>query len=352
MTDERLTSALKVLMLVVLAFYVGSFLYGFFERIRTVVYIVVAAVFFAYLIYPAVLRLRKRIPLVLAILIVYAAILVALALAGRFIVPRIIREAGLLMQNYPAVAVRVHAFIYDPHDPLTSHLPDWLRRQLAQVPAEIETWIRLHGIQTVANTLSLLAGTFAAVAAFVIVPLITAYLLLDLENLLRAFSRLVPESRWRATLSLLHDVDAVIGGFVRGQLLVAISVGALITIALLILHVRYPFLFGLLAAIGDLIPYVGGILAFVPAFVSALATNGWPNAVLVGLSFGLIYEAEAHLLGPNIVSRTVRLSPLIVVLALLVGAELGGLAGMIVAVPLTGVLRVLILRVIPPPSAN
>jgi predicted PurR-regulated permease PerM len=128
-------------------------------------------------------------------------------------------------------------------------------------------------------------------------------------------------------------------------LLVALSVGVLITIALLALHVRYAFILGIVAAIGDLVPYVGAILAFLPAFAIAWSTNGLVNALLVLAAFVVIFEAEGHLLAPNIVSKTVRLSPFVVLLALLVGGELGGIFGLLVAIPIAGILRVVGMRV-------
>ncbi len=126
----------------------------------------------------------------------------------------------------------------------------------------------------------------------------------------------------------------------------------LITIALLLLHVRYAFLLGLLAAVGDLIPYVGAVLAFVPAFISSLLNNGWVNALLVTGAIVIIYEVEGHLIAPNIVGSQVRLSPFIVLLALLIGAELGGIFGMLIAVPVAGVLRVVGRRVLARSRAN
>ncbi len=352
MTDERVTYALKLLMVVVLAFYAGEFVIEFLARIRAVVYILIGSIFLAYLIFPGVQRLRRRMPLLVAILVVYALILVAFALAVFFIVPRIVGDIGALIRYYPALVDRLNAMVYDPHDPITSRLPDWMRREIAQVPAELAVWVRVHGFETFGHLLYVLVGTFAAVATFIIVPLITAYLLLDLDGLKQGLASLVPEDRWRAALALLADVDGVIGGFIRGQLIVALMVGGLITLALTLLHVHYAFLLGLLAAVGDLIPYVGAVLAFIPAFVSAWLTNGWINALLVAGAFAVIFEVEGHLIAPNVVSKQVSLSPFVVLLALLIGAELGGLFGMVIAVPIAGVLRVLALRVFRPSQPN
>jgi predicted PurR-regulated permease PerM len=346
LTDARLTYALKLLLVIVLAFYVGQFVLEVLGRIRGVVYILIAAVFLAYLIYPGVQRLRRRMPLVLAIALVYAIILVAIALAGFFIVPRIGEDIGMLVQHYPALVARLHSIVYDPNDPLTASLPTIVRAEIAKTPTELATWVTTRGVESFGHVIVMLAGTFAVVAVFIVVPLITAYLLLDMEHLRRGLAAIVPEQRWQATLAFLSDVDGVIGSFIRGQLIVALSVGALITIALLLLHVPYAFLFGLLAAIGDLIPYVGAVLAFLPAFFSAVLTNGWINGLAVAVAFVAIFEAEGHLIAPNIVGRQVKLSAFIVLLSLLIGAELGGLFGALVAVPIAGVMRVVALRVV------
>lgn len=352
MTDTRLTFALKLLMVVVLACYAAQFVLGFLEQIRAVVYIVIGTIFFAYLIYPAVHRLRRRMPLGVAILVTYAGILLLLFVVGWFVVPRVTDDVATFMQHYPELAARINDLIYNPNDTLTSHLPDWMRAEIGRIPNELATWVKTRGVASVGQVVLVLAGGFAAVATFIIIPLMTAYLLLDLENLKNGLSSIVPERRWRAVLSLLADIDAVVGGFIRGQLLVALSVGVLITVALLVLHVRYAFFFGLLAAVGDLVPYVGAVLAFLPAFTTAWLGNGIVNALVVLAAFVVIFEAEGHLLAPNIVSKTVSLSPFVVLLALLIGGDLGGIFGLLVAIPVAGILRVIALRVFRPRPAN
>lgn len=351
-TEERVTFALKVLMVVVLAIYVGEFLVGMLERIKGVVYVLIGSIFFAYLIYPIVQWLRRRMPLVLAIIVVYIAILGCVFIAGWFIVPRIAEETQTLMQRYPLIVARLSDLINNPNDPLTSQLPGFLREDLSHVPAQAVTWIQQHGVATFGRVLTVLAGVAVIAATFVVIPLITAYLLLDLDNLKLAVSSIVPEERWRATMNLLAEFDSVIGGFVRGQLLVALTVAILITLAMWLLHVPYPFLLGLIAAIGDLVPYVGAVVAYLPALLSALINNGVANAVLVTVAFVAIYEAEGHLIAPNIVSKTVKLSPFVVLLAVLIGAELAGIVGALVAIPVMGVLRVIALRVFRPREAN
>jgi predicted PurR-regulated permease PerM len=346
LTDARITYVLKLLMVIVLALYAGEFILEILGRIRGVVYILIASVFFAYLIFPAVARLRRRMPLVLAIVVIYAAILVALVIVGLFVVPHIMDDAQMLLTRYPDLVARFHSILYNPRDPLTAHLPPWLRDEIARVPTQLADWIRTRGLQVFGQIFVVLAGTVAVIAVFIVVPMVTAYLVLDLDHLKGILATVVPEDRWRATVGLLSDIDGVLGGFIRGQLLVALTVGVLITIAMVVLRVPYPYLWGLLAVFGDLIPYVGAVLAAVPAVISAVLTNGWINALLVVAAFVLIYEAEGHLIAPNIVGKQVKLSAFVVVVALLIGAELAGLFGMLIAVPVAGVLRVVTTRVI------
>ncbi len=346
LTDARITYVLKVLMVIVLAFYAGDYIAGLLSRIRGVVYILVGAVFLAYIIYPAVHWLHRRMSLVLSIVVIYLGIVGAIIVAGMFIVPHVMEDVEMLVHRYPEIVARLDSIVYNPRDPVTSRLPLWAQNQIADIPSTTGAWIRTKGLQSFGQLTAVLAGTLAVVAVFIVIPVVTAYLLLDLEHMKRSLSAIVPEERWRATMSFLSDVDGVIGGFIRGQLLVAAMIAVLITFAMLLLHVPYPYLFGLMAGLGDLIPYVGAAAAFFPAFIAAILTNGWINGLLVAIAFVVIYEAEGHFIAPNVVGKQVKLSPFIVIIALLIGAEVAGLFGMLVAVPVAGVIRVVATRVV------
>lgn len=349
-TEARVTYALKVLLLVVVALYLGGVVFAFLARIATVVYIVIGAVFFAYLIYPLVELLRKRLPLWLSLLCVYASLLLLVVGIGRLVVPGLMNDIGNLVRNYPQISTSIQSLVNNPNDPFVSRLPEPVRAQVIKLPAEIVAWGRVHGIEAAGHALSLLVGTVAAFATFIIIPLLAAYMLVDVNKLRNNVLEMVPSSRWGTALGVLRDIDGVIGGFIRGQLIVAACVGALLTIALLIMHVPYAFLLGLLAAVGDLVPYVGAVVTFVPAVLVALVNNGPINAAIVAALFIALYELEGHIIAPAIVSSQVKLTPLMVLVAVLTGAELGGILGMLVAVPVAGVIRVVFVRVIRPAS--
>ncbi len=344
LTEARLTYALKLLVVIALLLYLGNIALLFIDHVGGLLYIVVGAIFLAYLVYPAVHRLRARMPLGLALAVVYLSLVVLVAVGLYFFVPRIADDMKAIAQHGPQFADAYRSYLLNPRDPILSRLPDSIREEMLKFPQFAVDWLRTHGLEATSHLFTILLGAFSIIATFVIIPLLSIYLLADLDRLLAGFYRIVPRERWAAASSLIGDIDRVIGGFVRGQLLVAATVGILLTIALLFLHVPYAFLLGVLAAIGDLVPYVGAVLTFIPAVGIAFVNNGWGNALVVAAVFIGIYQLEGHFISPVIVSRQVKLSPLIVLLAVLAGAELGGIFGMLIAVPIAGALRVILLH--------
>jgi predicted PurR-regulated permease PerM len=109
----------------------------------------------------------------------------------------------------------------------------------------------------------------------------------------------------------------------------------------------YAILIGVVAALLDFIPYIGPIIASIPALTIGFIAGGLPLALKVGIVFLLANQAEGHIIAPNIVSRTIQLSPSAVVIAILIGGELYGVIGMFIAVPVAGIIRVLLLHIIP-----
>jgi predicted PurR-regulated permease PerM len=123
---------------------------------------------------------------------------------------------------------------------------------------------------------------------------------------------------------------------------VAACVAVLVSAALLIIGVPYALLAGALAGIADIIPYIGPFVGAVPAVIAAAIAGGWLKVAVVIGSLIVVNQLEAHLLSPRIIGRTVQLSPLVVIFALLIGGSLYGLTGLIVSVPVAGIVRVFI----------
>ncbi len=342
-----MTYALKVLALVSLAALVLSAILNFVGRIGSVAVILVGAVFFTYAIYPIVRRLSGRMPLVWSIALVYVAIAAIAGFAISFVLPALADDVQSLARATPTLVHNAQDTLGNPRDPFVRHLPPVARDYLTKVPEQVAALAQRYGTEAASRVVTLLLSMVALIATVVVIPVMSVYLMLEAPNMLATALRVVPP-KWRPeAASLLHDLDRVLGGFIRGQILVGVVIGSCITIALLFLHVKYAVLIGVAAGIFDVIPYVGALVGFVPAVLLALFNDGWQHALVVALVFVVIFQLEGHFIAPKIVSDSVGLSPLMVIVAILIGGELLGIAGMFVAVPIAGALRVILLHALP-----
>lgn len=347
LTPHFLDSSWKILLSVVLIFLIFEYVIRFVERIGIIFLIIVGAIFFAYLVYPVVKWLNRKLPLIVAILVVYAAIAGLITLGLMYLIPAITSEVTTLSRDWPSIQARIVAWVKDPNNGVFAHAPAFVRNEAAKAPREIVTWLQTHGAAAFGNAVMVLIGTAAFIGACVAIPVLGAYLLYDSETIKRFFIGFIPARNRDSTLTLLGELERVIGGFIRGQLLVGLSVGTLIAIGLSLIGEPYAILIGAIAGALDLIPYIGPVIAAIPAFTIAFIAGGLPLAIKVAIVFVLANQAEGHIIAPNIVSRTIQLSPSAVVVAILIGGELYGVIGMFIAVPVAGIIRVLLLHVIP-----
>ena len=347
LTPQTLDSSWKILLSIVLIFLIFGYVIHFIERIGTIFLIIVGAIFFAYLVYPIVKWLNRKLPLIVAILVVYAVIAGLIVFGLIYLIPAITGEVTTLVHDWPTIQAKIVAWVQSPSNPLFAHAPAAVRNAVAQTPRSIVVWLQSHGTAAIGNAVTVLIGTVAFIGACIAIPVLGAYLLYDSETIKRFFMGFIPAKRRDATLTLLGELERVIGGFIRGQLLVGLSVGILIAIGLTLIGEPYAILIGAIAGALDLIPYIGPVIAAIPAFTIAFIAGGFPLALKVAIVFVLANQAEGHIISPNIVSRTIQLSPSAVVLAILVGGDLYGVIGMFIAVPVAGIIRVLLLHVIP-----
>jgi len=353
--ERRVTYALKILLLIALTAVMLSAVLDFIGRIRSVAVVVVGAIFFTYAIYPLVRRLNARFPLLVSILLAYLGIVALVAFGVSVVVPALYADSQSLVSSSPQLVHNAQVFFSNPDNPLIARLPASVRAYLATVPPQLVKLGQEYAAAGVGSMFALLLSVVGLLATVVVIPVISVYLMIEAPDLIRAGLRALPARARPETLSLLHDLDKVLGGFIRGQLTVGATIGACITVALLILHVKYAVLIGVVAGLFDVIPYVGALVGFVPSVTLAFFNDGWQHALIVAAVFALIFQAEGHFIAPKIVSDSVGLSPLMVIVAILIGGDLLGIAGMFLAVPIAAALRVVIIHAVPglrapPPS--
>lgn len=346
--EARVTYALKVLTLICVASLMLVAVLMFLARISSVAIILIGTLFFSYLIYPAVVRLQRRgLSLGGAIAVVYVLAAAVVAFGLSYVIPPLVGELRDLAQKMPGFIHEAQLFVQNPSSPGFRFLPPFMRGYLAALPAELGHNIQAYVAIAASSALGILLSTFTVLATLVVIPVLSVYLLFEAEDLKAGIVGLIPVQSRPEALRLMTDLDRVLGGFIRGQVLVGATIGACITIALLIMHVPYALLIGVMAGVLDIIPYIGAVVTFVPAVALADASAGWQHALIVALIFLAVFQAEGHFISPRIVSESVGLSPLMVIIAVLIGGDLLGIPGMFLAVPVAGVLRVLRLHYLP-----
>jgi predicted PurR-regulated permease PerM len=343
---------------IILWFYgLGAVVLGWLILEKSVAYLLAAgtatatavgALFLAYFMHPVVHRLNLRLPLWTSITIPYATCAIIVALGLWLFVPRLFVDAQSLIAALPQFESAEHTYLAAPSDPIFTRISPPIRLQIANAPQLIIEHVQHNGFGLAGWALETMKSAVDIAILTVAVPVASIYMLTEAEKLKRFVLGMIPGRFRDRAIALLGDLNIAVGGYIRGQLMVAATVGFLASLLLIALRVPYGLLIGLWAGIADVVPYVGPFMGAVPGIALALYANGPVNGLLVLGGFVLINQLEAHVLLPRIIARTVNLTPLTVIIALIAGGEMLGLPGLLLAVPIAGAARVLLQHVRPP----
>lgn len=187
----------------------------------------------------------------------------------------------------------------------------------------------------------LIRGVAEGLAVLVLAPLLALYMLIDLPRTKKMATELTPPGYREEAVFVARQVTTALGSFVRGQLLVAFIVGVASSIGLYFLDLPFWAIIGILSGILNLVPFAGPIVGGALAALVALLDGSVTKALLAVVIFTAIQQTDNHIITPLVQRARVQLSPLVIVLALIVGGALAGLLGVVVAVPLTAAIRIL-----------
>jgi predicted PurR-regulated permease PerM len=305
---------------------------------RQVITWILVAVFLALALNPAVnwlqahgLRRRGA-----AAATAYVVTLAALAGLGALFIPTVVDEANSFARELPT-------YIEDlsegrgPFGRLEREydIVDRVREQVSEGGAS--SLLGLSGT-AVALTRSILT----AIVAVVTIAFLTFFMLIEGPGWMQRFYALFSDRSRPRVERIANDIYRTIGGYVTGNLFISLIAGVASTIVLLVMGVPYAVALGLLVAILDLVPLAGATLAAI--IVSTVAFLDSLPAGIVVLAFFIVYQqVENHLIQPVVYSRTVQLSPLAILIAVLIGAKLAGILGALAAIPVAGTIQVLLL---------
>ncbi|NLJ80200.1 MAG: AI-2E family transporter [Firmicutes bacterium] len=311
----------------------------FLYRVRSILTPFLFAIVIAYLLYPLIISFENRgVPKTAAIILVYTLFGVFLGVILWLFIPRLARELDELLKKLPAQTEQWEGF--------GQNTVSYLRQ--IKLPGTIEDALKII-MERMELALENLAGGaaqtlldgLAHLVFLLLSPILAFYFLRDHQRLRERSLQYIPASSRGEVLIILRDINQALHGFFRGQILVSFSVGLLIYGGLAVLGLRYALFIGFIAGLFDLIPYLGPILGFIPAAVLAFLKS--PLTVLwVLLLFLAANQLESNIIAPKIIGDRVGLHPLVIIFAVLVGGHVMGIAGMLLAVPLAAVLRVLL----------
>ena len=180
------------------------------------------------------------------------------------------------------------------------------------------------------------------VLIFVLAPLLALYLLIDLPQLQRDVLNLVPESHRGEVADVASKVGRTVGGFFRGQLLVALTVGVMSSVGFLIIDLKFWLVIGAIAGFTNLIPLVGPFIGGGLGFLVGTVTDNLGTGLKAAVVALIVQQVDNHVISPNIMKRTVQLHPVTVMLSLLAGGTLAGFWGVLLGVPTVAVVKLLL----------
>jgi predicted PurR-regulated permease PerM len=267
---------------------------------------------------------RHRVPRAVTVLGVWLGVAGVLLLMARLIWPPLSEEARQFMEALPRLIENAKIWVGD----VEYFIGRWGATLPAPKPDNIQNLLGT----VVANTLRMTAGAIGAVFGALVVVIVATYLVVEAPTIGGTLLALLPPAHRPTAEALMPPILDRIGGYVRGQLVSSLFVGALIAAMLAVIGVRYALLIGAVAAVFNIVPFVGATIALVLGVLSALNQGLGLALVTAGLMWGA-QAVEGKLLAPHFVGRATGLHPLAVLLALLAGAHLAGLIGVLVAVP-------------------
>jgi predicted PurR-regulated permease PerM len=281
---------------------------------------------------------RRRVPRAAGVAITYLGFLGMVALIGLILYPAIRDQGENLSDKWPEIRQRIETWVDDRAESLQGTPFEFNRKQLTDAITSGDTSLR----DQVRQATKIGIQVFHVLLVLILAPIFAFYLLVDLPHLRRTAEGLIPRAARDEVLHISRQVNQAVGGFFRGQLMVALIVGALSSVGMRIIDLPFWLLIGMVAGFFNLIPLIGPYIGAVPGIVIALTTREPITAVWVAAIMTGVQQIDNHFISPMVMHRAVKIHPVMVMVALLLGGTLFGFFGLLVAVPTAAVLKIVV----------
>jgi predicted PurR-regulated permease PerM len=311
-----------------------ALVFGFFllYQLSGVLIILMFAIVIASAVQPFVGWFEKhRIPRVVSVLMLYVLVAAAVVALSTLVVPSVSADITNLTTSLPKLTTQLTDSLDTVQQGNTKYF-DFV--------AEIQNILEIltgYLQQFSQSALNLMVGAFGGILSFVAILVISFYLAVMRNGVRNFLEAVVPERYESYVVDLWHRVEYKVGLWLQGQLLLALIVGLLVYVGLALLGVKFALVFAILAMLLEIIPVAGPVLASIPAVIVAFV-----QAPTLGLWTVVLYVAvqqfENHVLVPLVLGKATGLNPIVVILAILIGGQLAGLAGALLGVPVATIL--------------
>ena len=350
---------------------IGSLVIGAISFLQPVLTPIAVAAILAFLLEPVVrFSMRLGLSRLISIILVYLAFAAFFVGLLVYIIPPAYRQGNTLVKNFPGYMQKTQALTTRTFENLhrLSSL-DFLRSDQTDQPANEQlsalvsqsikdagNWVQqkipdlaVESGRFLQRSLGGFLGVFGLLLSMILVPIFLFFFLKDSASIAENWSRYLPlraSPLKNEIVSLVGEINSYLISFFRGQLIVSLIDGFLISVALLVLGLDFAILIGLMVGVLGLIPYLGMMICYIPAVIIAAAQFGdWTHPLIVTAIFILANNIDGIFIAPKIVGESVGLHPLTVIVSVLAWSLiLGGLLGALLAVPLTATIKVLLKR--------
>lgn len=326
-TIEISTGSVVKILLVLLSLW---FLYF----VRDIIAIIFVSIIIAAALSPVVDKLCKaKIPRVLSVIILYLGLLAILSGIVYFVVPPMIIQLKQLAETLPDYLKTFSNLIISLRDVGNNGLLNASQETLNSLSNFLGSFL--------SNIFTTTVGFFSGAAALAMIFILTLYFILDENGIKKFFVSLIPLKQKGRITTIAHKIGLKLGGWLRGQIILCITIGILVYIGLSLMQIPYALTLAILAGVLEIVPIIGPIISAVPAIIIAF-TIAPATALMVTIFYIIIQEVENKLLVPKVMQYTVGLNPITVIIIILIGAKLMGILGMLLAVPVASVVYVIL----------
>lgn len=341
---RRLRTLLIIVLVSIIMSLTGIVLYIVLPPLRGIILLFVIAALVAYLLEPVVTWMENYgVKRAYSIILLYIAIAILLNFAIDLLYPKIMGEIGGLRQRIQSIEQEIRPAATQVKDYIMQRVSFIDEEQLDSAIAELLGRFQIQVLNVSGSLLSFAQGILSLLIQIIMIPLIAFFILKDGPAIKKSVLNIVPNKFFEAALHLFYKTDQQIGRYIRGQILDNFILAVLYSIGFQMMGMPYFILFGAFSGIANIVPYVGPVIGIIPPLIVLIMETGSFSMIptLIAL-FVAVQIFDVALIQPTVVAKSVHLHPLVIIFAVFAGGTLLGVVGMLFAVLLSGIIKVIL----------